>query len=96
MKYEGQRIAVLGGGASGLAAARLAHAHGADVVLVDSGEGKTLRSRIEELRGEGINTHVGNDAFVGDPGSYSLVVVSPGIDPHSHLARHFSTAGVEL
>ncbi|MCB1098739.1 MAG: UDP-N-acetylmuramoyl-L-alanine--D-glutamate ligase [Verrucomicrobiae bacterium] len=96
MKYAGQQIAVIGAGSSGKAAARLACAHGGSVTLADSGTGDALGGLAAEMAEDGIMVKIAGDAFVEDPTSFAFCVVSPGIDPESKLAQHFSTAGVSL
>ncbi|MGK0188302.1 MAG: UDP-N-acetylmuramoylalanine--D-glutamate ligase [Verrucomicrobiales bacterium] len=96
MKYTGTQIVILGGGSSGKAAARLALAHGAAVTLVDSGAGEYLHDLAAEMAADGVDTAMGEPAFVSDPSRFALGIVSPGIDPTSALAKHFSNAGVPL
>jgi UDP-N-acetylmuramoylalanine--D-glutamate ligase len=96
VKYAGQQIAVIGAGSSGKAAARLARAHGAVVTLADSGTSDSLRNLVTELAAEEIDVRIAEDAFVADPSCCEFCVVSPGIDPASRLAQHFSRAGVRL
>ena len=91
MKYAGQHIAVLGLGASGRGAARLARKLGADVTLFDAGAGPGLESAAAELRAEGIHVELGATAI--PPGKrFDLCVLSPGIDPHSPMPQSFACA----
>ena len=54
MKYQGKKVAVLGAGLSGTAAALLLQSEGADVTVLDSADEKTLlKSTIENLRARG-------------------------------------------
>ncbi|NBZ96360.1 MAG: UDP-N-acetylmuramoyl-L-alanine--D-glutamate ligase, partial [Proteobacteria bacterium] len=60
--YAGLRVAVLGLGRSGLAAARLLSRCGASVTALDSGESPLLVERAVLLKGEGIAVVTGGDA----------------------------------
>ena len=95
MKYEGKKVAVLGAGLSGTAAALLLRGEGADVTVLDSADEKTLlKSTIENLRGRGVEVRCG-PAAGQDSSSYDFVVLSPGIDPISPLATSFSSRKIE-
>ena len=74
----GGRVAVLGLGASGFAAAKLAAALGAEVYASDTGTGPELRGAREELAGQGITAELGRHDLDKVLGS-DLVVTSPGI-----------------
>ncbi|HXV78218.1 MAG TPA: UDP-N-acetylmuramoyl-L-alanine--D-glutamate ligase [Candidatus Polarisedimenticolaceae bacterium] len=73
-----RRVLVLGMGKSGLAAARLAAAHGARVTIADRKPAERLGDAIERARRTGAQVHPG-----GHPASLvdraDLVVVSPGV-----------------
>ena len=95
MKYSGKNVAVLGAGLSGTAAALLLRSEGAEVTVLDSAEeNKLLKSTIENLRGRGVKVTCGA-AAENDSSSYDFVVLSPGIDPISPLARNFSSRNTE-
>ncbi len=95
MKYQGQKVAVLGAGLSGTAAALLLRSEGADVTVLDSAEEKKLlKSTIENLRARGIEVVCG-PAAENDSSAYDFVVLSPGIDPISPLATSFSSRKIE-
>ena len=96
MKYKDTKIAVIGAGSSGLAAARLARALGADVHVVDNGSSAHLQSVSQKLAGERIKTFFGDDAFVTETGSYDLCIVSPGVSAETAIAQHFAGSGVSL
>lgn len=96
MNHAGTQIAVIGGGSSGIAAARLAALRGGTVTLVDSGESEELRKRLAFLAGEGVEVCLGGQALVQEPERFAFCVVSPGVDPGSVVARHFADAGVKL
>ena len=82
---------MLGAGLSGTAAALLLKSEGAKVTVLDSAEEtKLLKSTIENLRAQDIRVICGPPADK-DASAYDLVVLSPGIDPDSPLARNFSS-----
>ncbi len=96
MRYSNQKVAVLGAGLSGAAAALLLKAEGADVTVLDSAdENKLLKSTIDNLRAQNIRVICG-PAADQDSGKYDLVVASPGIDPASALAQNFSSRKIEI
>jgi UDP-N-acetylmuramoylalanine--D-glutamate ligase len=95
VKYQGKKVAVLGAGLSGTAAALLLRSEGADVTVLDSAEEKTLlKSTIENLRARGVEVRCGS-AAEQDSSPYDFVVLSPGIDPISPLATNFSSRNIE-
>jgi UDP-N-acetylmuramoylalanine--D-glutamate ligase len=95
MRYQGKKVAVLGAGLSGTAAALLLKAEGADVTVLDSAdETNLLKSTLENLRAQGVQVTSG-PAAERDATSYDLAVLSPGIDPASALARNFSERKIE-
>ena len=95
MTLAGQSIAVLGLGASGRGAARLARQLGAEVVVFDSGSSEALQAAAHALRADGTPVELG--AVQPTPGrSFDLAVLSPGIDPSWDLPRNFLAAGVPV
>ncbi|MEP6937944.1 MAG: Mur ligase family protein, partial [Chthoniobacterales bacterium] len=95
MRYEGKNTAVLGAGLSGTAAALLLRSEGASVAVFDSAEENTLlKTTVEKLRESGVRVVCGS-AAEADQSSYDLVVLSPGIDPASPLARDASSRATE-
>jgi UDP-N-acetylmuramoylalanine--D-glutamate ligase len=95
VKYQGKKVAVLGAGLSGTAAALLLRSEGADVTVLDSAKEKTLlKSTIENLRARGVEVRCGS-AAEQDSSPYDFVVLSPGIDPISPLATIFSSRNIE-
>lgn len=83
---QGLKVLVLGLGESGLAAARLARLHGADVTVLDSGRQPAVQERATALRSAGIEAILewSGDIYGPDP---DLVIVSPGIPPAADLGR---------
>ncbi len=95
MKYSGKKVAVLGAGLSGTAAALLLRNEGAEVTVLDSAEeNKLLKSTLDNLRSRGVAVRSG-PAAEKDGSLYDLVVLSPGIDPVSPLAKNFSSRQIE-
>jgi UDP-N-acetylmuramoylalanine--D-glutamate ligase len=95
MNLTETQIAVLGLGASGEAAARLALAHGAVVTVLDSGDSLALQQRAEALRGSGIDVLLGR-AAEECVRNFALTVISPGIDPATPLAQSFLARKSEM
>lgn len=96
MNLRGQRIAILGAGASGQAAARLAVADGADWVGVyDSGDPEKLAGVVALLEASGI-AHGFGESALSAPDDLNLVVVSPGIDVGWPIAQAFLKSGAPL
>ncbi|MGI9172052.1 MAG: UDP-N-acetylmuramoyl-L-alanine--D-glutamate ligase [Chthoniobacterales bacterium] len=96
MRYTDRKVAVLGAGLSGTAAAHLLKDEGAAVTVLDSAEEKTiLKTTIEGMRARGIEVVCG-PAAERHPTDYEMVVLSPGIDPSSALARQFASREIEM
>ena len=95
-RLDKQRIAILGAGRSGLAAARLARVHGASVTVFDTGTTAELKSKLAALEAESIPFVIDQAAsdLVVSPGQFDLCVTSPGIDESWPLPQKFITAGV--
>jgi len=89
---SGQRIAIVGLGASGRAAARLALRHGAEVRVSDDADTPALRAQAGELEAMGARVRLGGH----DPARIAasrLVVASPGIPPGAPVLSSLSAAG---
>jgi len=96
LRYKNQDAAVLGAGLSGTAAALLLKAEGASVTVLDNADEKNLlKSTIDNLRAQDIRVICGPNAG-HDSTKYDFVVLSPGIDPASPLARNFSSRNIEM
>ncbi|HEX8678588.1 MAG TPA: UDP-N-acetylmuramoyl-L-alanine--D-glutamate ligase [Chthoniobacterales bacterium] len=96
MRYTDRKVAVLGAGLSGTAAAHLLKDEGARVTVLDSAAERTiLKTTIEGMRARGIEVICGPEAE-RNSSYFELVVLSPGIDPVTPLARNFSSRGVEM
>ncbi len=95
-RYQNKNVAVLGAGLSGTAAALLLQKAGARVSVLDSAEeSKLLKSTLDNLRANGIRVITG-EAVDSNRDDYDLVVLSPGIDPDSSLARNFSSRNIDI
>jgi UDP-N-acetylmuramoylalanine--D-glutamate ligase len=94
-RYDNQKVAVLGAGLSGSAAALLLGSEGAEVTVLDGAEETNLlKSTIDNLQAHGVRVICGAAADK-DSGAYQFAVLSPGIDPASPLARDFLSRGIE-
>ena len=88
---EDERVVVLGAGRSGVAAANLAVARGAEVRLFDSRENPTpvnLDERVTLIGG--VTPEMGKQVFS------DYLVISPGIDTYGELVTAFSLNTTEL
>jgi UDP-N-acetylmuramoylalanine--D-glutamate ligase len=86
-------VAILGLGASGVAAARLALSRGDDVHVSDLETDAATRARGADLRALGADVELGSHDVARIAGS-DLVVVSPGIPPHAPVLRELRARGV--
>ena len=91
MSLKGKQVAVLGAGRSGLAAARLAHYHGAEVIIYDA---NVIRDELDIHAS--IKTVSGCDESFGKTVESDLLVVSPGIDTYSTYVAAFSEGAQEV
>ena len=96
MNYKDKKLAILGCGKSGIAASRLAISKGACVDLFDTGSSGDLERKAESLSKEGIDVFLGEGGICGNPNSYELVVVSPGISLDWDIVKPFRSAGKKI
>jgi UDP-N-acetylmuramoylalanine--D-glutamate ligase len=91
----GMRIGVVGLARSGLAAARLALARGAEVYASDAGDTPALRAAADAVRSLGGRADVGghDHALLG---SCDRIVLSPGIPPTLAVLRDPAVRGVPV
>lgn len=75
---KGQVVAVMGLGKSGVAAARLLHAVGASVVLIDQKPESSLGDEVLNLKKLGMSLSPGQNFAQGFQG-VDLIVISPGV-----------------
>lgn len=90
--YAGLRVAVLGLGRSGVAAARLLKRCGASVTAMDSKEFPLVLERAEMLRRDGVAILTGRDADT-DRSRYDLAVLSPGIEESAPVVVNITSKG---
>lgn len=91
-----KRILVLGAGCSGIAAARLARSHGAEVIVLDGAPAEKLGEVPAVLSAEGIALQCGVTGDHWDGAAISCVVVSPGIALDSPMHRLGESTGAPL
>lgn len=92
---RGQKVLILGLSKSGIAAAKLAKRHGADVYLSEGNDVSQDRLHlVEELRELGINVEYGghSDNFISKS---DIAVTSPGIPPHSDIIQKLKAHNIE-
>lgn len=91
---KGDKVLVLGLSKSGIAAAKLAKKHGADVYLTE-GKKEVNNDSVTELEGLGIHVEFGahSDEFI--KGS-KLVITSPGIPPHSEIMQRIKKENIPV
>jgi UDP-N-acetylmuramoylalanine--D-glutamate ligase len=95
MQYEKKKIAVLGFGSSGEAAALVLAEEGAMTTILDSADIKKLRSKIDKMKPFGISVVAGTDAD-RDKSKYDRGILSPGIDPATPLVQNFLRKRIEM
>jgi len=95
MQYKGKKIAVLGFGSSGEAAASLLVEEGAMITVLDSADVKKLRAKIDKIKPFGVAVLAGNDAD-RDKSKYDRGILSPGIDPSAPLVQNFLKKRIEM
>lgn len=95
MELNGKRLAILGAGGSGFAAAALAVSRGAEVVAFDNGSPEKLEAAAARFAGIGVSLVRGENALAPE-GHFDLAVISPGIDTAWPIAKAFAAASEEL
>lgn len=93
MDLSGKTVAVIGLGASGEAAARLAVEQGGDVYVSDSRTDDAVAARGTDLGNAGIAVELGGHDLERMADA-DLVVASPGIPPHAPVLRGLADRGV--
>jgi len=92
--FAGKRVAVIGAGRSGVAAAHALARRGAQVEVFDR-KLYTELPHADALAGQGIALHAQTDAPASLQG-YDLVVVSPGVPPNHPIFALAEAAGVPV
>jgi UDP-N-acetylmuramoylalanine--D-glutamate ligase len=93
MDLQGVEVAVIGLGASGVAAARLAIEQGGDVYVSDTRTDDAAAARGAELRARGADVELGGHDMERMAGA-GVVVASPGIPPDAPVLRGLAERGV--
>ena len=95
MDITNTQVAVIGLGASGVAAARLALAKGAEVYVSDSRTETAVAARGADLRMAGASVDIGGHD-VDRMASAGIVVVSPGIPPDASVTTAGPSTAIAL
>ena len=93
LNLHGKRIAILGLGASGESAARLARHHGGDTYVSEARTDASTAARGAELRRSGVDVELGRHDLDRIAAS-ELVVASPGIPTDSDILTALRARGV--
>ncbi len=94
MELKGVEVAVIGLGASGFAAARLAAAQGGDVYVSDSRTDEAVAARRAVLGDAGVSVELGRHD-IERIARAGVVVASPGIPPDAPVLRELLRRGVQ-
>ncbi|MFF9847426.1 UDP-N-acetylmuramoyl-L-alanine--D-glutamate ligase [Streptomyces litmocidini] len=94
LDWNGKKVTVAGLGVSGIPAARVLHARGALVTVVNDGDDERSRAQAAELEAEGITVRLGDGATL--PAGTELIVTTPGWQPDKPLFAAAAEAGVEV
>ncbi|MFF3770247.1 UDP-N-acetylmuramoyl-L-alanine--D-glutamate ligase [Streptomyces sp. NPDC002232] len=94
LDWNGRHVTVAGLGVSGIPAARVLHARGALVTVVNDGDDERSRAQAAALEAEGITVRLGDGATL--PAGTELIVTTPGWRPDKPLFTAAAEAGVEV
>ncbi|MEU3255874.1 UDP-N-acetylmuramoyl-L-alanine--D-glutamate ligase [Streptomyces sp. NPDC006997] len=92
--WQGKRVTVAGLGVSGVPAARVLHARGAHVTVVNDGADERARAQAAELEALGVTVRLGDGASL--PEGTELVVTAPGWKPDKPLFTAAAAADVPV
>ncbi|MDX3579489.1 MULTISPECIES: UDP-N-acetylmuramoyl-L-alanine--D-glutamate ligase [unclassified Streptomyces] len=92
--WQGKNVTVAGLGVSGLPAAKVLHARGANVTVVNDGDDARAREQAAELETLGVTVRLGDGATL--PEGTELVVTAPGWKPDKPLFTAAHAAGVPV
>lgn len=92
--FDGRKVTVAGLGVSGISAAHALAALGAELTVVDGGDGERQRARAADLRAEGIAVRLGDGDTL--PDGTELILTSPGWPPSAPLFAAADAAGIEV
>lgn len=90
-----EKASILGLGSSGEAAARLLHARGWEVTILNSTHSPAIQARSAALAKEGIHIITGPAADT-DSTSYDLCVLSPGIAPTAPIVQNVQSKNIPV
>ncbi|WP_406416785.1 UDP-N-acetylmuramoyl-L-alanine--D-glutamate ligase [Streptomyces sp. NBC_01614] len=94
LDVAGLHVTVAGLGVSGIPAAKVLHARGANVTVVNDGDDARAREQAAELEALGIVVRLGDGATL--PESTELIVTTPGWKPDKPLFAAARAAGLEI
>ncbi|MFI1656909.1 UDP-N-acetylmuramoyl-L-alanine--D-glutamate ligase [Streptomyces sp. NPDC020472] len=94
LDWNGKKVTVAGLGVSGIPAARVLHARGALVTVVNDGDDERSRAQAAELEAEGVTVRLGDGDTL--PTGTELIVTTPGWQPDKPLFAAAAEAGVEV
>ncbi|MER6383149.1 UDP-N-acetylmuramoyl-L-alanine--D-glutamate ligase [Streptomyces sp. NPDC001250] len=92
--FQGKRVVVAGLGVSGVPAAKVLHARGAIVTVVNDGDDARAREQAAELAALGVTVRLGDGASL--PEGTELIVTAPGWKPDKPLFLAAERAGVPV
>ncbi|MFE1885838.1 UDP-N-acetylmuramoyl-L-alanine--D-glutamate ligase [Streptomyces diastatochromogenes] len=92
--FQGKHVTVAGLGVSGVPAAKVLHARGAIVTVVNDGDDARAREQAGELEALGITVRLGDGATL--PEGTELIVTAPGWKPDKPLFLAAEKAGVPV
>ncbi|NUP15022.1 MAG: UDP-N-acetylmuramoyl-L-alanine--D-glutamate ligase [Streptomyces sp.] len=92
--WQGKNVTVAGLGVSGIPAAKVLHARGANVTVVNDGDDARARAQAAELEALGITVRLGDGATL--PDGTELIVTAPGWKPDKPLFAAAEQAGVPV
>ncbi|MFF9812756.1 UDP-N-acetylmuramoyl-L-alanine--D-glutamate ligase [Streptomyces sp. NPDC014006] len=92
--FHGKRITVAGLGVSGIPAAKVLHARGALVTVVNDGDDARAREQAAELEALGVTVRLGDGDTL--PEGTELIVTAPGWKPTKPLFQAAQKAGIEV
>ncbi|MEU9409164.1 UDP-N-acetylmuramoyl-L-alanine--D-glutamate ligase [Streptomyces sp. NPDC048281] len=92
--WQGKHVTVAGLGVSGVPAAKVLHARGAVVTVVNDGDDARAREQAAELEALGVTVRLGDGATL--PEGTELIVTAPGWKPDKPLFTAARAAGIEI
>jgi UDP-N-acetylmuramoylalanine--D-glutamate ligase len=92
--FQGKRVTVAGLGVSGVPAAKVLHARGAIVTVVNDGDDARAREQAAGLQALGITVRLGDGATL--PEGTELIVTAPGWKPDKPLFTAAAEKGVPV